>query len=48
MRQESKFASWIRSGGESAFIVPLILPQFLKTKFSVVPGRLLDGIADDA
>ena len=48
MRHESKFASWIRSGGNSAFIVPLNYVSAPEVKFSVVPERLLDSIIDDA
>lgn len=48
MRHESKFASWIRSGGTSAFILPLKPVRAPRGKFSVVPGRLLDSIIDDA
>lgn len=48
MRHESKFASWIRSGGNSAFIVPLNYVFAPEVKFSVVPERLLDSIIDDA
>ena len=48
MRHESKFSTWIRSGGHSAFVVPLIKLGAPETKFSVVPDRLLDSIIDDA
>jgi hypothetical protein len=48
MRHESKFAAWIRSGGNSAFVLPLGPVQAPEVKFSVVPDRLLDSIIDDA
>lgn len=48
MRHESKFSTWIRSGGQSAFVLTLNNLVDLETKFSVVPGRLLDSIIDDA
>ena len=48
MRHESKFSTWIRSGGKSTFVLPLTGLVNLETKFSVVPGRLLDSIIDDA
>ena len=48
MRHESKFSSWIRSGGQSTFVLPLISLVNLERKFSVVPDRLLDSIIDDA
>lgn len=48
MRHESKFSAWIRSGGHSAFVVPLSKLGAPETKFSVVPDRLLDSIIDDA
>ena len=48
MRHESKFSTWIRSGGQSTFVLPLTGLVDLKAKFSVVPDRLLDSIIDDA
>lgn len=48
MRHESKFAAWIRSGGNSVFVLQLGPVQAPEVKFSVVPGRLLDSIIDDA
>ncbi|PKP74493.1 MAG: hypothetical protein CVT84_08015 [Alphaproteobacteria bacterium HGW-Alphaproteobacteria-6] len=48
MRHESKFAAWIRSGGNSVFVLPLGPARAPEIKFSVVPDRLLDSIIDDA
>jgi predicted chitinase len=48
VRHESKFATWIRSGGQSAFVVPLDPFHFLESNFTVEPDRLLDSITDDA
>lgn len=48
MRHESKFAAWIRSGGNSVFVLPLGPVQAPEVKVSVVPDRLLDSIIDDA
>lgn len=49
MRHESKFAAWIRSGGNSVFVLPLgPTVRAPEVKFSVVPNRLLDSIIDDA
>ena len=48
MRHESKFSTWIRSGGQSTFVLALNSLVDLETKFSVVPERLLDSIIDDA
>ena len=48
MLHESKFSTWIRSGGQSTFVLALNGLVDLETKFSVVPDRLLDGIIDDA
>ena len=48
MLHESKFSTWIRSGGQSTFVLALNSIVDLETKFSVVPDRLLDGIIDDA
>lgn len=48
MRHESKFSTWIRSGGQSAFVLTINNLVDLETKFSVVPSRLLDSIIDDA
>lgn len=48
MRHESKFSTWIRSGGQSTFVLALNGLIDLKAKFSVVPDRLLDSIIDDA
>lgn len=48
MRHESKFSTWIRSGGQSALVLTMNNLVDLETKFSVVPGRLLDSIIDDA
>ncbi len=48
MRHESKFSTWIRSGGQSTFVLALNGLVDLETKFSVVPDRLLDSIIDDA
>lgn len=48
LRHESKFSTWIRSGGQSTFVLPLTGLFDLETKFSVVPDRLLDSIIDDA
>lgn len=48
MRHDSKFAAWIRSGGNSVFVLPLGPVRAPEVKFSVVPDRLLDSIIDDA
>lgn len=48
MRHESKFAAWIRSGGHSAFVLPLMSFRAPEAKFTVAPDRLLDSIIDDA
>ena len=48
MRNESKFSTWIRTGGQSSFVLPFTSLVSLETKFSVVPDRLLDSIIDDA
>ena len=48
MLYESKFSTWIRSGGQSTFVLALNSLVDLETKFSVVPDRLLDSIIDDA
>ena len=48
MRHESKFSTWIRSGGQSTFVLALNGLVDLEAKFSVVPDRLLDSIIDDA
>lgn len=48
MKYETKFASWIRLGGHSEFVVPLKASLCLEKKFSVVPERLLASISDDA
>lgn len=48
MRHESKFSTWIRSGGQSTFVLVLDGLADLEKKFSVVPDRLLDSIIDDA
>ena len=48
MRHESKFAAWIRSGGDSVFVLPLSPARAPEVKFSVVPDRLLESIIDDA
>lgn len=48
MRHESKFAAWIRSGGNSVFVLPMGPVQAPEVKFSMVPDRLLDSIIDDA
>jgi predicted chitinase len=48
MRHESKFAAWIRSGGNSVFVLPLGPVRVPEVKFSVVPDRLLDSVIDDA
>ena len=48
MRHESKFSTWIRSGGQSTFVLALNSLADLETKFSVAPDRLLDSIIDDA
>jgi len=48
MLHESKFAAWIRSGDNSAFVLLLNPGRVPEAKFSVVPDRLLDGIIDDA
>lgn len=48
MRHESTFSTWIRSGGLRTFFLPLTGLVNLETRFSVVPGRLLDSIIDDA
>ena len=48
MRYESKFSAWIRSGGQSEFVVLLNRLGAPETKFTVTPDRLLDGIIDDA
>lgn len=48
MRHETKFSTWIRSGGQSLFVLPLTSLVRPETKFSVEPDRLLDSIIDDA
>ena len=48
MRHDIRFSNWIRAGGQSSFVLNLNSRHDLKTKFSVVPERLLDGIIDDA
>ncbi len=48
MRYESMLSAWTRSGGQRAFVVPLVTLVAPQTKFSVVPDRLLDSIIDDA
>jgi predicted chitinase len=48
MRHESKFAAWIRSGGNSVLVLPLGPVRAPEVKFSVVPDRLPDSIIDDA
>ncbi|MGB7270402.1 MAG: phage minor head protein [Albidovulum sp.] len=48
MLHESRFSTSISSGGQSAFVLALNNLVDLGTKFSVVPGRPLDGIIDDA
>lgn len=48
MRHERKFSSWIRSGGQSSFVLPFTSLVNLECKFSVAPDRLLDSIIDDA
>lgn len=48
MRYESKFSAWVRSGGQSEFVVLLNRLGAPETKFTVTPDRLLDGIIDDA
>jgi hypothetical protein len=48
MRRESKFSTWIRSGGKSTIVLVLNSLVDLEVKFSVVPERLLDSIDDDA
>ena len=48
MRHESKFAAWIRAGGNSVFVLPLGPVRAPEVKFSVVSDRLLDSIIDDA
>lgn len=48
MRHESKFAAWIKSGGNSVFVLPLDPVRAPEVKFSVVPDRLLDSMIDDA
>lgn len=48
MRHESKFSTWIRSGGQSTFVVVLNGLVHLETKFSVVPDQLIDSIIHDA
>lgn len=48
MRHESKFAAWIRLGGNSVLVLPLNRVRAPEVKFSVVPDRLLDSIIDDA
>jgi predicted chitinase len=48
MRHESKFSTWIRSGGQSTFVLALTGVVDLQAKFSVAPDRLLDSIIDDA
>ena len=48
MRHESKFASWIRSGGNSAIVLRhahIVAPEI---KFSTDTEQLLDSIVDDA
>jgi hypothetical protein len=42
MRHEIKCSAWIRSGGQSAFVLTLNNLADLETKLSVVPGRLLE------
>ncbi|MES2143761.1 MAG: phage minor head protein [Pseudomonadota bacterium] len=48
MRHESKFSTWIRSGGQSTIVLVLNDLVHLETKFSFEPDRLLDSIIDDA
>lgn len=48
MKHETKFASWIRYGGHSEFVVPLKASLCLEKKFTVVPERLLASISDGA
>jgi hypothetical protein len=48
MPHESKFSAWIRSGGQSTFVLALNSLVDLEAKFSVAPDRLLDSIIDDA
>lgn len=48
MRHESNFAAWIRSGGDSVFVLPLGPVRAPEVKFPVVLDRLLDSIIDDA
>lgn len=48
MRLENKFSTWIRSGGQTTFVLPLTGLVALEAKFSVGPDRLLDCIIDDA
>ncbi|MDP3960110.1 MAG: phage minor head protein [Pseudorhodobacter sp.] len=48
MRHESKFSTWIRTGGHSTFVSALNSLAAPESKYSVVPDRLLDSIIDDA
>ena len=48
MRHESKFSTWLGSGGHSTFVLALDSHVTLEAKFSVEPDSLLDSIIDDA
>ncbi|WP_170607397.1 phage minor head protein [Ruegeria arenilitoris] len=48
MKHETKFANWIRKGGQREFTVHLKTPAVLDHKFTVIPERLLASIMDDA
>jgi len=48
MKNETKYANWIRHGGHSEFTLQFKALPYLEKKFSVVPERLLATIKDDA
>ena len=48
MRLEIEISTWIRSGGQSPFVLAMNSLVDRETKFSVVPDRPLDSIIDDA
>jgi len=48
MTYETKFAHWMRTGGQSAFLLRLHSSAGLEKKFTIVPDRLLETILDDS
>lgn len=48
MKYESKFARWIRAGGQSEFLLPWSHGPDLEKKFALESDRLLDSILDNA